>query len=58
VTIMAGLAFATALTLIVVPVLYAIFFRVSFSAWAWRRRHIAGYRVDEWFNRTLGAAFS
>jgi multidrug efflux pump subunit AcrB len=31
VTIMAGLAFATALTLIVVPVLYAIFFRVSFS---------------------------
>jgi multidrug efflux pump subunit AcrB len=29
VTIMAGLAFATALTLIVVPVLYAIFFRAS-----------------------------
>ena len=31
VTIMAGLAFATALTLIVVPVLYAIFFRVPFE---------------------------
>jgi multidrug efflux pump subunit AcrB len=31
VTIMAGLAFATALTLIVVPVLYAIFFRTSFN---------------------------
>jgi len=29
VTIMAGLAFATALTLIVAPVLYAIFFRVA-----------------------------
>jgi multidrug efflux pump subunit AcrB len=32
VTIMAGLAFATALTLIVVPVLYSIFFRVRVSA--------------------------
>jgi multidrug efflux pump subunit AcrB len=28
VTIMAGLTFATVLTLIVVPVLYAIFFRI------------------------------
>jgi multidrug efflux pump subunit AcrB len=31
VTIMFGLAFATVLTLIVVPVLYAIFFRVAFE---------------------------
>ena len=34
VTIMAGLAFATALTLIVVPVLYSIFFRVRVSGTA------------------------
>ena len=31
ITIMFGLAFATALTLLVVPVLYSLFFRVSFS---------------------------
>lgn len=31
ITIIFGLAFATALTLLVVPVLYAMFFRVSFS---------------------------
>ena len=31
VTIMFGLAFATILTLIVVPVLYAIFFRVAYE---------------------------
>ena len=31
ITIIFGLAFATALTLLVVPVLYALFFRVSFS---------------------------
>jgi multidrug efflux pump subunit AcrB len=29
ITIMFGLAFATALTLLVVPVLYSLFFRVS-----------------------------
>jgi len=29
VTIMSGLAFATVLTLIVVPVLYALFFRIK-----------------------------
>lgn len=32
ITIIFGLAFATALTLLVVPVLYAMFFRVSFAA--------------------------
>ena len=32
ITIIFGLAFATALTLLVVPVLYSIFFRVSFAA--------------------------
>jgi multidrug efflux pump subunit AcrB len=32
VTIMAGLSFATVLTLIVVPVLYAIFFRIPYKA--------------------------
>ena len=31
ITIMFGLAFATALTLLVVPVLYSLFFRVSFA---------------------------
>lgn len=31
ITIMFGLAFATALTLLVVPVLYSLFFRVSFD---------------------------
>ena len=29
ITIMAGLAFATVLTLIIVPVLYSIFFRIG-----------------------------
>ena len=32
ITIMFGLAFATALTLLVVPVLYSLFFRVSFAS--------------------------
>jgi cytochrome c biogenesis protein CcdA len=32
VTIMFGLGFATILTLIVVPVLYAIFFQVAYQA--------------------------
>ena len=32
VTIMFGLGFATILTLIVVPVLYAIFFQVAYKA--------------------------
>ncbi len=32
ITIMFGLAFATALTLLVVPVLYSLFFRVSFTS--------------------------
>jgi hypothetical protein len=31
VTIMAGLTFATLLTMIVVPVLYATFFRISYG---------------------------
>ena len=31
ITIMAGLGFATLLTLLVVPVLYAIFFKVPYS---------------------------
>jgi multidrug efflux pump subunit AcrB len=31
ITIIFGLTFATALTLLVVPVIYAMFFRVSFS---------------------------
>jgi multidrug efflux pump subunit AcrB len=31
ITIIFGLAFATALTLLVVPVMYAMFFRVPFS---------------------------
>ena len=31
-TIMAGLAFATVLTLVFIPVLYAIFFRVPYRA--------------------------
>ncbi len=31
VTIMAGLTFATVLTLIVVPILYAVFFRIAYS---------------------------
>jgi multidrug efflux pump subunit AcrB len=30
ITIMAGLAFATVLTMVAVPVLYALFFRVRF----------------------------
>lgn len=33
VTIMFGLAFATVLTLVVVPVLYVIFYRVPYEAW-------------------------
>jgi len=37
ITIIFGLAFATALTLLVVPVLYAMFFRVAFSANAAQR---------------------
>jgi multidrug efflux pump subunit AcrB len=32
VTIMVGLGFATVLTLVIVPVLYAIFFRIPYGA--------------------------
>ncbi len=38
VAIMWGLVFATALTLGVVPVLYSLFFRVSFRGWEYAAR--------------------
>ena len=37
IAILFGLIFATALTLGVVPILYAIFFRVSYRGFAWKR---------------------